>query len=263
MCGGSGSGFASASPVERNQAMAPVLNKVRAFTMRTPMRLMLGQSEGFGLRRILSEKKVVLVPLSAGELGRPAAELLGSLIVAALWQTIRSRTQVAPGERHPVMVHLDEFQDVLRLPVDLGDLLAQARGLGAGLTLAHQHLSQLPTDVRAAVRSTARSQISFQLASDDARVVARDFEPSLQAADLMGLDAFHFVMRPFASGQVIRPVSGRTLPLDSGHDQAEHLRTLSRDRFGVERREVEAGCEARLGGRTVGPPVGRRRKEAS
>ena len=88
-------------------------------------------------------------------------------------------------------------------------------------------------------------------------------EPSLQAADLMGLDAFHFVMRPFASGQVIRPVSGRTLPLDSGHDQAEHLRTLSRDRFGVERREVEAGCEARLGGRTVGPPVGRRRKEAS
>ena len=124
--------FASASPVERSQAMAPVLNKVRAFTMRTPMRLMLGQSEGFDLRTILNEPKVVLVPLSAGELGRPAAELLGSLIVARLWQVIRSRTQVAPAERRPIFIYLDEFQDVLRLPVDLGDLLAQATAQEVG-----------------------------------------------------------------------------------------------------------------------------------
>lgn len=255
--------FASASRVERSQAMAPVLNKVRAFTMRTPMRLMLGQSEGFDLRRILSEKKVVLVPLSAGELGRPAAELLGSLIVANLWQVIRSRTQVSPVERHPVFIYLDEFQDVLRLPVDLADLLAQARGLGAGLTLAHQHLSQLPTDVRAAVRSTARSEISFQLAADDARIVARGFEPSLEAADLMGLDAFHFALRAVAGGQVIRPVTGRTTALGPGAGQAEHLRRTSRERFGVQRAEIEAECESRLGAPAVRPPVGRRRKEQS
>lgn len=255
--------FGSVSPVERNQAMAPVLNKVRAFTMRTPMRLMLGQSEGFDLRTILDQPKVVLVPLSAGELGRPAAELLGSLIVARLWQVIRSRTRGAPSERVPLFIYLDEFQDVLRLPVDLGDLLAQARGLGAGLTLAHQHLSQLPTDVRSAVRATARTQVSFQLASDDARVVVRDFEPSLEASDLMGLDAFHFVMRPFAGGQVMRPVTGRTLPLGNGTGQAEELRRLSRERFGVSRADVEAQCKGRLGSSAVRPPVGRRSRSES
>ena len=255
--------FSSASPVERSQAMAPVLNKVRAFTMRTPMRLMLGQSKGFDLRTILDEPKVVLVPLSAGELGRPAAELLGSLIVARLWQVIRSRTQVAPAERRPIFIYLDEFQDVLRLPVDLGDLLAQARGLGAGLTLAHQHLSQLPNDVRSAVRSTARTEISFQLAADDARVVARGFEPSLEASDLVGLDAFHFAMRPYAGGQVIRPVTGRILPLPPGTGQAGSLRQASRERFGVERSSVEAQSLGRLGGSVARPPVGRRRKAES
>ena len=158
---------------------------------------------------------------------------------------------------------MDEFQDVLRLPVDLGDLLAQARGLGAGLTLAHQHLSQLPTDVRSAVRSTARTEISFQLAVDDARIVARGFEPSLEASDLAGLDAFHFAMRPYAGGQVIRPVTGRTLPLLPGIGQVGSLRQASRERFGVERSSVEAQCLGRLGGSVVRPPVGRRRKAES
>lgn len=255
--------FASASPVERSQAMAPVLNKVRAFTMRTPMRLMLGQSRGLDLRRLLSEKLVVLVPLSAGELGRPASELLGSLIVARLWQTIRSRTQVSASERRPIQVYLDEFQDVLRLPVDIGDLLAQARGLGAGLTLAHQHLGQLPTDIRSAVRSTARTHISFQLASDDARVVVRDYEPSLEVADLMGLDPFHFVMRPFASGQVIRPVTGKTEPLGPKVGDADELRRQSRQRFGVPRQDVEAGNRGRLGEASAKPPVGRVRRRPS
>ena len=253
--------FDAASPFERSQALAPVLNKVRAFTMRTPVRLMLGQPQGFDLDAVITEKKVVLVPLSAGELGRPAAELLGSLIVAAVWQTIRSRTSLPMDKREPVFVYLDEFQDVLRLPVDLADLLAQARGLGAGLTLAHQHLSQLPTDVRSAVLATARSQVVFQVSSDDARTLARGFEPSLTPADLMGLDGFHFAMRPVVDGQVARPVTGRSLPLADPTGSASKLRATSRSRFGVARSEVEARLEARLGGSTRKPNIGRRRKE--
>lgn len=255
--------FEGTSAWDRSTALAPVLNKVRAFTMRTPVRLLLGQPEGFDLKRVFSERKVVLVPLSAGELGRPAAELLGSLIVAAVWQTIRSRTGVAPNERDPVFVYLDEFQDVLRLPLDLADLLAQARGLGAGLTLAHQHLGQLPKDVRSAVLATARSQAVFQVAADDARVLAQGFSPSLEAADLMGLDGFHFALRPVWQGRVARAVTGRSLPLGPVRDEAD-LRGASRTRFGVERAVVEAGLKARLvGGPATQTPIGRRRKGRS
>ena len=58
---------------------------------------------------------------------------------------------MAPERRHPVAVYADEFQDYVHLPTDMADALAQARGLGIGLTLAHQHLGQLPSGLRAAV----------------------------------------------------------------------------------------------------------------
>lgn len=254
--------FETTSPWERSQALAPVLNKVRAFTMRTPVRLLLGQSRGFDLRRLTDGRGVVLVPLSAGELGRPAAELLGSLIVAAVWQTIRARTAVPADERTPVFVYLDEFQDVLRLPLDLTDLLAQARGLGAGLTLAHQHLGQLPTDVRAAVLATARSQAVFQVAEPDARVLARGFEPSLGYQDLMGLDGFHFALRPVVHGRVVRAVTGRSLPLEPGGDPGL-VRRASRERYGVPRDEVEDSLRKRTVGAAARPPIGRRKKAAT
>jgi hypothetical protein len=255
--------FDGSSPFERSQALAPVLNKVRAFTMRTPVRLLLGQPAGIDLKRVLDHQAVVLVPLSAGELGKPAAELLGSLIVAAVWQTIRSRTAVPAAEREPVFIYLDEFQDVLRLPLDLADLLAQARGLGAGLTLAHQHLGQLPKDVRSAVLATARSQAVFQVSADDAQVLARSFSPVLEASDLMGLDGFHFALRPVWRSQVVRAVTGRSLPLDTAPAIGVD-RTMSRERFGVERAEVESALRARLEGRVAAQlPLGRRKKEGS
>jgi hypothetical protein len=250
---------------ERTQALAAPLNKLRAFSMRTPVRLMLGQSSGLHLPTLLAERKVLLVPLSAGELGRPAAELLGSLVVAALWQAIRGQTRLAPEDRPKTYLYLDEFQDVVRLPLDLADLLAQSRGLGASLTLAHQHLGQLDRHVRDAVLGTARSQVVFQTGPDDARTLARGFEPSLTAADLMGLPAYHFALRPVWRGQVIRPVTGRTLPLPEADGSAEALRRSSREAYGVPRTEVEAALRARLGAAASQPdvPIGRRRRKPS
>ena len=56
-----------------------------------------------------------------------------------------------------MFVFIDEFQDYLHLPTDLADALAEARGLGVGLTLAHQHLAQLRPQMRSAVLANARS----------------------------------------------------------------------------------------------------------
>jgi type IV secretory pathway TraG/TraD family ATPase VirD4 len=61
---------------------------------------------------------------------------------ASLWQAIQARAAVPASKRRPVMVYIDEVQDYLHLPTDLGDALAQARGFGVGFTLAHQFLGQ-------------------------------------------------------------------------------------------------------------------------
>ncbi len=121
-------------------------------------------------------------------MGPEAAALLGGIVMSQLWQTSLERSAVEPARRHPVFVFVDEFQDYLSLPTDFAEVLAQARGLGVGLTLAHQHLGQLGPRMRSAVLANARSRVVFQLAADDARVFTADSH--LEPEDFRSLGAF-------------------------------------------------------------------------
>ena len=232
------------SDAERGQVIGPVLNKLRAFVLKTPLRLLLGQSQGLDLNTIFTQRKILLVPLSKGTLGPETAQLVGSLLVASVWQLALGRVTLPPEKRRPVWLYADEFQDTVRLPIDLADMLAQARGLGLGLTLAHQHLGQLPEALKTAVLGTARTQLAFQLDYDDATTLSRSFAP-LERADLMGLDRFEVAMRPCVDGRTLTPVTVTTLPLPPATGDAAELAHLSQQRYGVDRAEVAAALQAR------------------
>ncbi|MEV7321224.1 type IV secretory system conjugative DNA transfer family protein [Streptomyces sp. NPDC093970] len=246
---------------ERAQVIGPSLNKLRSLTTRTSLRLMLGQSSGIDLADVFTKRRVVLVALSKGTVGTETAHLLGSLLMAALWQTTLARAAVPAGKRRPAWAYLDEFQDVLRLGTDgeLADMLAQARGLGLGLTLAHQYLDQLPRQVQAAVLGTARSQVAFQLDHDDARALEKRFAPALAAADLMGLPAHEIAIRPSIGGQTRPPTTGLTHPLSEPTHDPIMLAEQSRQRFGVARADVEEALRSRIETPAAGK-IGRTRR---
>jgi ABC-type arginine transport system ATPase subunit len=230
---------------ERAQVIGPSLNKLRSFTTRTALRLMLGQSQGVRLDELFTKRRIFLFDLSKGTLGTDTTALIGSLVVAGLWQATLERVTVPHERRHPVFMYLDEFQDFLRLPVDLADMLAQARGLGVGLVLAHQYLGQLTDVVKTAVLGTARTQIAFQVEFDDAGTLASRFGP-LTKDDLSGLAAHEIAMRPCLNASTLSPVTGRTLPLPEPTTDGVALARLSRQRFGVRRADVEAALRARI-----------------
>src|SRR5207248_1896305 len=101
-----------------------------------------------------------------------------------------------PAEaRRPVFGYIDEAQTLVKLPVPLAEMLAQARGFKFGLTLANQYVAQLPETVRAAVLGTVRTQLTFAPQHDDARLLAPHFGP-LPAEELRGLAAYEFALRP-------------------------------------------------------------------
>lgn len=255
------SAYERMSEGERAQVIGPSMNKLRSLTTRTSLRLMLGQSTGIDLTDVFTKRTVVLVALSKGTVGTETAHLLGSLLMAALWQTTLARAAVPAEKRRPTWAYLDEFQDVLRLGTDgeLADMLAQARGLGLGLTLAHQYLDQLPRQVQAAVLGTARSQVVFQLDHDDARALEKRFAPALTAADITGLPAYEIAIRPSINGQTRPPTTGLTYPLSEPiHDPAE-LAEQSRQRFGVARADVEDALRARIETPAAGK-IGRTRR---
>jgi hypothetical protein len=248
--------YEAMSDGERAQVIGPSLNKLRSFTTRTALRLMLGQSSGVRLDEVFTKRRIILVSLPKGVIGTETAALVGSLVMAGLWQATLARAAVAADRRHPVFVYLDEFQDFLRLPLDLADMLAQSRGLGVGLVLAHQYLGQLSDEVKTAILGTARTQVTFQVEYDDARVLAQRFGPLTQH-DLSSLAAYEIAMRPCVNGATLGPVTGRTLPPTAPTTDGATLAADSQQRFGVDRAEVEAALRRRISGGPQTRPTGR------
>jgi hypothetical protein len=233
------SAYEAWSEAERTTAIAPTLNKLRPLLLRPELRAIVGQSrQSFNLRRVFTERKILLVSLSKGLLGPETSALLGSLVVSQLWQAILGRAAIAPERRHPVFVYIDEFQDYLHLPLDLADALAQARGLGVGFGLAHQYMHQLDPAMRSAVLANAQSRVAFRLPSEDARAIAAD--SALAPEDFQSLGAFQCYVQLVASAAVQSWCSAATiLPSQPLSDPAV-VRAASRNAYGVDRAEIEA-----------------------
>jgi hypothetical protein len=246
------------SDAERQAAVGPVLNKVRAFTMRPTVRSIIGQSNPtVQMRDVLADGKILLCSLASGLLGEEAASLLGALIVAELWHATTARSGMAAEHRKPVMAYLDEWQHFVHLPTPMASVLAEARGLSLGMTLAHQHMDQLTAEAKHAVLANARSRVVFQLAAGDARMMAKELGTLLTADDLQGLGAYEVVAQLFAQGTTQAPATGRTRALDAPTSDPGSIRAESRARYGVPRDEVELAIRERQSGPTAGS-IGRK-----
>jgi Type IV secretion-system coupling protein DNA-binding domain len=253
--------YEALSPGERAQAIGPVLNKLRTFLLRKRLRNVIGQTDStFSMEEVLSGQKILIVSLQKGLLGEDAAALLGSCVLARLWQAVQGRAALPSGARRPVFAYVDEFQDYLNLPTSLADVLAQARSYGLGLTLAHQGLYQLPPSVRQAVLINSRSRVVFQTAASDAAALAKEFAPYLDVADLQALGPYEAIFAAAAGNRVAPPATMTTLPASESTGQERVVRRLSRQRYGRDAAEVEAAMRERMeGGRPVGAVKRRRR----
>lgn len=256
--GGFWSWWDQISEAERQQATAPLLRRLRPILMRPGIRGILGQRQPkFDLGDVFTKRRILLVSLAKGTIGPEAAALLGSMVVSHLWMATLGRASLAPDKRHAAMLHIDEIQDYLRLPGDLGDALAQARGLGLGMTLAHQHLGQLPKSIHDAVMANARSRVAFQLSHRDAREFAGQTRGQLQPEDFESLPAFHAYTQ-LLSGNAVGPwVSLTTEPLGPPLRDPAAVRTRSSATYGQPLTEVEADLLSLVEQQPGDEPIGR------
>lgn len=247
--------YENLSETNRSAVLAPLMNKLRAFLLRPTVRGVIGQAEPrLDLPRAIAERKIVLVDLSRGHLGAESANLLGSLVFAGVWAAIRQRS-TTDARRRFVGIFVDEFQEYLRLPTDTAELLALSRSLGAGMVMAHQHLDQLDSKLRAAVLANARSRVVFQLGYDDAQTLARGHQ-ELTPGDLMGLPAFHAYAALSAGGRVRQFASLSTFPAPKPSADAASLRQFSRQQYGRPIAEIEASWRTSGDGPDVAEPIG-------
>jgi len=158
-----------------NQSMwaLAVLNKVTPLLSIPALRHTFGQRQAIPFRTLYDRNPstIVLAALAADRL-HDAARLAGGLLVSSFQLAIMSRADVPEALRTPVHFYIDEFECMASDRFEA--IVAEGRRFGLGLTLSHQNLNQLSSNLRHVVRNNVHTQVFFQTGALDAAELTRE-----------------------------------------------------------------------------------------
>lgn len=224
-----------------NESIAPVLNKVGAFTANPIIRNIIGQPKSsFDVRRIMDEGKILVVNLSKGLIGEDNAGILGAFLVTKVQLAAMSRSDIPDvADRRPFYLYVDEFQNFAT--DSFAVILSEARKYGLNLTVANQYISQMTDSVRDAVFGNVGTTISFRVSADDAPILAKQFEPTFEEQDLLQMNNRNFVISMIINGEKVPAFSATTLSIpQTPKDNFAAIIDSSRKLYSRPRTEVEA-----------------------
>ncbi|WP_051039544.1 type IV secretory system conjugative DNA transfer family protein [Microbacterium sp. B24] len=219
------------SPGQQANAVGPVMTRLRQFLLRPGVRAVLEQTNPtFRLEDLFDKRRILIVSLNKGLLGIQTASLLGSLVVAQLWQLIQARSAAPKEQRAPVSIYIDEAQNFLHLG-DLAEALEQSRSLGAAWHLAHQHRGQMPAKLLDAIDANARNKILFGQEDAEAKTAAR--LTGLDAEDFSRLPPYEIYTSLQHHGTRTGWFSGRVLPPPKAVSSADAVIAEASARYGA------------------------------
>ena len=222
--------YSALSPEAQSNAIGPVMNKLRHFLLRPFVRQVVGTpGPGLNMTRLLNTGGILLVRIPKGTLGDDTARLLGSIVVAKVWEATTARAHQAEPLRRDASIYVDEAHSFLNLPHGIEEMLAEARAYRLSVVLAHQNLTQFPPAMRDAVAANARNKIIFSVSARDARDLAPVTLPNLTEHDLANLGAYQAGARLIVAGAETPAFTLTTRPLpEASPVGADLLRTAAR-----------------------------------
>jgi hypothetical protein len=129
-------------------------------------------------------------------------------------------------------------------------MLAEARGYRLSIVAAHQHLGQLPRELREALSANARNKVFFNCSPEDAHVLERHVAPELSEHDLSHLGAHQAAVRLVVDWEETPAFTLRTEAAPEPEGGGEAVRAVARERFGRSRAERhEEALRRQLSGR--------------
>ncbi|MGH2905906.1 MAG: type IV secretory system conjugative DNA transfer family protein [Solirubrobacterales bacterium] len=234
--------FESLSSAEQLQQLASPMTKLEQLVGRRSLRSVLGQPQPklhFG--EALARNRIVFVRLSPGQLGAPATRLLAGIVMWQFFSAVEARSELPPKRRTPFLAYVDEVAALGALPLPLEGLLERARGLGVGVTLSPQAISQLPKPLQAAALANVGTFLSFRQSSMQEAKTAASVLPGVEAGQLAHLERFEFAARlSLGPGAVSPVVTGRSTPLPPPVSDADEIRGTAAKNWGGRADEPDA-----------------------
>jgi len=235
--------FAKYSDRYAAEATPAIQNKIGQFTSNPVIRNIVGQPEStFDVRKIMDDRKILIINLSKGRVGEINANLLGSMLITKIYLAALSRADI-PEETLQTMpnfyLYVDEFQSFAN--ESFANILSEARKYKLNLTIAHQYIEQMSDEVRAAVFGNVGTLITFRVGAYDAEVLEKEFQPTFEVEDIVNLGAYQIYLRLMIDGISSKPFSARSIPPIEKVDisYVEEVKEASRKQYTHPREEVE------------------------
>jgi len=196
------------------EAGAAIQNKIGQFISNPLVRNIIGQPKStFDLRKMMDEKKIIIINLSKGRVGEQNANLLGSMLITKIYLAAMSRADISEKELNLLpqfYLYVDEFQSFAN--ESFADILSEARKYKLNLTIAHQYIEQMSDEVRAAVFGNVGTMIVFRVGAFDAEVLEKEFAPKFTSEDIVNLGIFQIYLKLMIDGVASQPFSATTMP---------------------------------------------------
>lgn len=223
----------------RNEAIAPIQNKVGQFLSSTTIRNIVGQPKStIDIEEIMNQGKIFLVDLSIGKIGEDNSALLGSMIITKIQLAAMGRARIPEEERRDFYLYVDEFQNFAT--DSFAVILSEARKYHLNLIMTNQYTAQMPEVVANAVFGNVGTMISFRVGAADADALVKEFEPVFEANDMVNLGNYHVYVKMAIDGVTCPAFSALTLsPVSGGNQNQEKIIKVSRERYARSREEVE------------------------
>ncbi len=191
-----------------------IKNKIGQFTSNPLIRNIIGQPHSsFDIRKIMDERKILIMNLSKGLVGDQNANLLGSMLTTRIYLAAMSRANLTADQMKAApnfYFYVDEFQSFAN--ATFADILSEARKYKLNLTIAHQYIEQMEEEVRNAVFGNVGTIISFRVGPFDAEVLETVFSPKFLAPDIVNLGFAQIYLTLMIDGIGSQPFSAVTLP---------------------------------------------------
>jgi len=231
--------FASWSEKFDAEAITPLLNKVGQFVSTKMVRNIIAQPKSsFNINDIMNDGKILLLKVSKGLLGEENSSLIGSIVITKMYQAAMQRAQIPEEQRRDFYFYVDEFQNFAT--ESFGEILEEARKYHLSITIAHQHMGQLPDYMVKTVFGNVGSMISFRVGADDAKILEGEYEPRFKVRDIINLGVRDFYTKMSINGEIREAFSGRTLNMTfPDEDYTRHIITSSREKYSKPISDVE------------------------
>lgn len=223
------------------EVVSPIQNKVGQFLSTSLIRNIVGQTQStFDVRKIMDERKILILNLSKGRIGEDASALMGAMMITKIQLAAMGRVDIAEDERKDFYLYVDEFQNFATL--SFANILSEARKYHLNLILANQYVTQIEEDVRDAIFGNAGTIISFRVGAVDAEFLEKEFEPVFMQNDIVNLAKYNIYLKLMIDGIAGDAFSAVTLPpvlLGETEQNEEKVVAISRERYTASKEEVE------------------------